>query len=118
MNQSCKVIHTSDDQRIVVVERERDGLVLRRHPDDVKEICEPIPTEDLPKQSYVDDQLMSTEWHDLFPQTNEEGEEEEEGTTESYFDNGDPHQVPETTLRRSNRPRIPNSRYISNDWLK
>ncbi|ESP03022.1 hypothetical protein LOTGIDRAFT_156980 [Lottia gigantea] len=60
---SCKVTHVDDTGSFILLERQKDGRMFTRHPDDIKKCV--IDEEIVPKSQPLTEQEVIKRWHEL-----------------------------------------------------
>ena len=110
--ETCTIIHVLDDQRLIVVERAKDGKTFNRHPDDIKVFTGASTTVEHNVQTSEEDEVK--EWHRLLEsvvQENDSGDKSEPECTPT-IENEQYNNVP----HRSTRQRNQNKRYFNADF--
>ena len=109
----CTVIHVEEGQRLIVVERMKDGKKFFRHPDDIKYYPGASVTIDPKIEASEEDEVR--EWHRLMESVvpeNDSGDISEPDYTAMVENEQDSNNVP----RRSTRQRNQNKRYFNTDF--
>ena len=113
-SESCKIVDTDQCGCFLVIEREADGCIFCRHPDDVKPFTGhfiPNITTDHPPHTKKE---AVREWHSFFDNLSTNAEDSEDSPPRLATGNV---KMPSGMPRTSARTHIPNPRYFNEDFV-